>query len=382
MGQSSQRYPGDLRLGRGLISRRDLGRPSGSRENIKVRFGLIGAGNIGQLRARALGMLANSELSAIADVDTERAKAVATSPQTRVFDDYQKMLASDAVEAVIVSTPPQFHEEIVTAALEAGKHVLCEKPLANTVDACRRMVEKSRETGKVLTTGFNHRYFAAIEFVKQTLDGGEIGELDHIRAFAGHTGLAEFKAPWMYDKDVMGGGALMDVGIHLIDLTRYLLGDIVEVFGVATCNVWKLDRSEDNGFALLRNPQGRHAVLHATWSEWKGYRFHIEAYGDKGMVRAYYAPMATMAIYMEKPGAPRRRKYNFYPMNIVKEKLYGWQSTAVKSLHDELNDFVGLSNGRKGAIADGFAGFRAVEIANAIYRSTEERRTISLAKPF
>ncbi len=348
-----------------------------------MRFGLIGAGGIGQIRARAHKLMADCELTAIADVDKERAKAVAPSTQTQIFDDYQKMLASDVVEAVIVSTPPQLHEEIVIAALEAGKHVLCEKPLANSVDACRRIVEAAKRTGKVLTTGFNHRYFPAIQFVKQTLDSGRIGELDHIRAFAGHTGLSEFKSPWMYDKDVMGGGALMDVGIHIIDLTRYLLGDVEEVFGVATCNVWKLDRSEDNGLALLRSPQGKTAVLHATWTEWKGYRFHIEAYGDKGMARAYYAPMMSMAIYQDKPGAPRRRKFNFYPMNIVSEKMYGWQLTTTKTFQQEFNDFIKLCEGRKSNdIADGFAGFRAVEIANAVYRSTEERQAVRLTPPF
>ncbi len=349
-----------------------------------MRFGLIGAGGIGQIRAQALKDMKSYDLSAIADVDKERARSLAATlaAKAHVFNDYRQMLASDSVDAVIVSTPPQFHEEITISALEAGKHVLCEKPMASTVEACRRMVEASRKTGKTLATGFNQRYFPAIQFVKRTLDSGEIGELDHIRAFAGHTGLSEFKAPWMYDKQVMGGGALMDNGIHIIDLTRYLLGEVDEVFGIATANVWKLDRAEDNGFALMRSPQGKVASLHATWSEWKGYRFHIEAYGEKGMVRAYYAPMMSMAIYLDKPGGRPRRKYNFYPVNIFNEKVRGWQLTAAQAFQQEFTDFAGLCEGRKGIIADGFAGFRAVEIANAVYRSTEEKQSIRLAPPF
>lgn len=347
-----------------------------------MRFGIVGAGSIGQIRIQALKDVEGCELAAIADVNTERARSVAPSGKIGIFDDYQKLIASDHIDSVIVSTPPHLHEEIVVAALDAGKHVLCEKPLSNTVDACRRMVEASKRTGKVLTTGFNHRYFPAVQFVKRTLDSGAIGELDHIRAFAGHTGLSEFKAPWMYDKKIMGGGALMDNGIHIIDLTRYLLGDVEEVFGLATCDVWKLDHSEDNGFALMLSPQGKRAVLHATWTEWKGYRFHIEAYGDKGMARAYYAPMMSMAVYLDKPGGRGRRKYNFYPMNIVKEKVSGWQTTTVKALQEEFRDFVGLCEGRKGIIADGFSGFRAVEIANAVYRSTEQRQAIRLSAPF
>ena len=347
-----------------------------------MRFGLIGTGCIGQIRAQALKNAKGCELYAVVDVDRDRAEAITPSREMQVFDDYQKMLALREVDAVIISTPPQFHEEMVISSLEAGKHVLCEKPLGNTVDACRKMVEISRKTGKVLATGFNHRYFPAIQFVKQTLDSGLIGELDHIRAFAGHTGLSEFRAPWEYDKKVMGGGVLMDVGIHVIDLTRYLLGEIEEVEGITTCNVWKLGHAEDNGFVLMRGSQGKNAILHATWSEWKGYRFHIEAYGEKGMVRAYYAPMMSMAIYMDKPGGRRKRTYHFYPMNLIKEKLYSWKSTVKQTFQREFSDFIRLCEGKTGVIADGFSGFRAVEIANAVYRSSKEKRSIRLVVPF
>ena len=347
-----------------------------------MRWGLIGAGTIGRVRVQALQGLKDCELVAIADVDRERARAVAPSLNTGIFGSQEELLRSDDIEAIILSTPPPSHEEIAVEALEAGKHVLCEKPLANSVEACRRMVETAHRMGRTLATGFNHRYFPAVQFVKQTLDSGIIGELDHVRAFAGHTGLSEFSAPWMYDKQVMGGGALVDNGIHIIDLTRHLLGEVEEVFGAATTNVWRLDRSEDNGIAILRSPAGKHAILQATWAEWKGYRFYIEAYGDKGMARAYYAPMMSMLVIMDKPGGARRRKYNVYPMNIIREKLRGWQTTVVRAFQQELTDFMKLCHGGKGNIADGFAGFRAVEIAHAIYRSTTERKPVRLVMPF
>jgi predicted dehydrogenase len=212
-----------------------------------------------------------------------------------------------------------------------------------------------------------------------------IGELDHVRAFAGHTGLAEFSQSWMYDKQVMGGGALMDNGIHIIDLTRYLLGDIVEVNGFATTGVWNLGLSEDNGVAILRNPQGKYATLQATWTEWKGYRFYIEAYGSKGMARAWYAPMFSMGVFMDEPGAPRRRKFNFYPKHILQEKLFGWQLTTEQSFQEEFADFADLCAGKPARslqIADGFAGFRAVEIANAVYQSSQTRETVRLVEAF
>ena len=347
-----------------------------------MRFGVIGTGSVGQIRVKALKNAEGCELVALADVVVERARCGASSNGIEIFDDYQEMLASNRVDAVIVSTPPQLHEEMVVSALDAGKHVLCEKPLSNSVDACRRMVEASRKTGKTLATGFNHLYFPAVQLVKRVLDGGVIGELDHVRAFAGHTGLSEFKAPWMYDQKVVGGGTLMDNGIHLIDLTRYLLGEIDEVFGIATGNVWKIDGSEDNGLALMRNPQGKTASLHATWSEWKGYRLHVEAYGEKGMARAFYAPMMSMVITLGRPGGPHRRKRNFYPMNIIREKLQGWQSTVIQAFREEHRDFRATIEGRGGSIASGFDGFRAVEMAAAARQSSDEGRSIRLCEPF
>ena len=347
-----------------------------------MQFGLIGAGCIGGLRAQALAKVPGAKLIAVTDVDQQRATRVAAPTRARVCNDTAEMLDLDQVDAVIVSTPPQFHQEAVLAALAAGKHVLCEKPLSNSLESCRRMLKAAHESGKTLATGFNHRYFPAIRFLKRTLTDGVIGKLDHVRAFAGHEGLSQFRAPWEYDKAVIGGGALMDVGIHLIDLTAYILGDVREVFGITTNQVWQLPGSEDNGFALLRSASGTVATLHATWSEWKGYRFYVEAYGDKGMVRAYYAPMMNLLIEKPAAGSKARRRFLFYPMNALREKFFGWQSTVINTFQQELTDFIALSRGGKPRqIADGYAGLRAVEIANAVYRSSAEQCVITLAMP-
>ena len=344
-----------------------------------MQFGLIGSGCIGQLRAQALAKVAGTKLVAVTDIGRQRAAQVATSAKARVCKDVAELLSADQVEAVIVSTPPQFHEEVALAALAAGKHVLCEKPLSNSLDACRRMLKAAHESGKTLATGFNHRYFPAVRFLTRTLADGVIGKLDHVRAFAGHEGLSQFRAPWEYDKAVIGGGALMDVGIHLIDLTAYILGDVSEVFGIVSNRVWNLP-GEDNGFALLRSQNGTVATLHATWTEWKGYRFYVEAYGDRGMVKAFYGPMMNILITKKPDRNKARRQFRFYPMIAIKEKLFGWQSTVIETFSRELTDFGKLCHGdSSGCIADGAAGLRAVEIADAIYRSSAEKRQITLS---
>ena len=344
-----------------------------------MRFGLVGAGEIGRVRADALRRSPSCRLAAVADVAPDRARAAARVSTASVYTDYRQLLDQSDLDAVIVSTPPDIHEEVAMAALERGKHVLCEKPFAPTLDACRRLLRTARRSGLTLATGFNQRYFPAIKFVRHTVESGEIGELSFVRAFTGHTGLSEFREPWMHERARVGGGAFMDNGLHLIDLIDGLLGEVTEVFGLASGRVWRLDSAEDNGFALMRNRQGAVASLHASWTEWTGYRFFIEAYGDRGMVRASYAPMFSKAIYLKKPGVVRRRRFNFYPSVALREAVRGWKSTVLVAFQEELRDFVRLVGGETAALADGVAGCRAVGIVHALYESARTRAAVNVA---
>lgn len=343
-----------------------------------MKFGLIGTGAIGALRAEALRRCGVASLVAVSDLDEARARAAA--PAAAYHPTPQALISDPDVEAVVISTPPQFHEALAVSALRNGKHVLVEKPMAATVESCRRMVEAAQDAGRLLTVGFNHRYFPALKVVRDAVRSGALGRLTHVRAYAGHMGLQEFKAPWMYDAEIMGGGALMDNGIHILDLCRYIMGDFRQVFGYALNDTWKLGGAEDNAMALFRSDEGVVCSLHASWTEWKGYRFHVEAYGDRGMARAYYAPLMATVITMDKPGGQRKVTRNFYPANIVREKLKGWQSTTVQALCEELEDFVALAGGGEGTgrIATGLDGLRAIEVGKAVYASGRAGAAITL----
>ena len=342
-----------------------------------MRFGLIGAGAIGKIRAGALAKSPVTELVAVSDLDEARARAAA--PGAKFFKDANDLIAAADVDAVIISTPPQLHESLAAAAASAGKHALVEKPMAATSEVCERMIRAARDAGTLLTVGYNHRYFEAMKLMRDVVASGDIGTLSHVRAYTGHSGLAEFKAPWMYDKQVMGGGALMDNGTHIIDLTRYIIGDPTEVFGVATHKVWNLG-VEDEGIALLRTADGVTASVEASWHEWRGYRFHIEAYGDRGMARAYYAPMMATVIRLDKPGGSKSVQRHFYPKAILREKLKGWQSTVIQTFVEELADFVAAARGQShsGRLALAADGLRAIQIAHATYASEASRDCITL----
>ncbi len=348
-----------------------------------MRVGLIGAGGIGRIRAKALVGGKDCALVAVADPEQERADRIARSAGARAFGDHRDLLAEGNVDAVIVSTPPPSHESIVLDALDAGMHVLCEKPLSNSVESCRRMVERARSTARTLATGFNHRYFPAIKRLRYAIQSGEIGRLDHVRAFAGHTGMSELQgASWLTDARAMGGGTLMDNGIHLLDLTRFLMGEVSELSALVSGRVWETPGCEDNGLLLLRSPDGCIASLQSTWTEWRGYRFWLAAYGDRGTAWARYAPMLGLVVTLDRPGGRSKRRFQLYPWINLNEKLRGWESTVVRTFREEHNDFRALIEGRNGSIAEGFDGFRAVEMAAAARRSSEEGRSIELCEAF
>ena len=344
-----------------------------------MRFGLIGLGTIGRVRKVALAKASGCSLTAVFDQDAARMTAL--PPGVIAFPSATALVASSACDAVIVSTPPNSHEQLAIAAMEHGKHVIVEKPMANSVEACRRMIDASRRSGRLLTVGFSHRYFDAIKVVREAVRSGAIGRLIQVRVYAGHVGLAEFKAPWMYDSGVMGGGTLMDNGIHIIDLAGHLMGTVDRVSGVVSADVWKLD-VEDNAMVLLANHAGVIGSVQSSWSEWKGYRVYIEAYGEFGMARCDLAPMIATVITSDERGGRRRVRRRFYPKTILREKLFGWQSTAVRTFVEELRDFIALADDRNAdcVIARGEDGLRAVEIAHAAYASSASGEAVTLRR--
>lgn len=342
-----------------------------------MRIGVVGgAGKIGALRIETIRKNPKTELAAVLDLTDAAAKAAAGDAPA--FTDLRNFLATP-MDAIIVSTPPHVHEEPCVAALEHGLHVLVEKPMASSADACRRILDAGQAAGRTVATGFNMRYYPAFAFVKDTIAIGKIGTLTQVRAYGGHDGLAHFTHDWEYRVPDSGGGAMWDIGIHLTDMVRHLLGEVTSVYGVARETVWNLPGSEDNAIAIFKNPEGVPAVYQANWGEWRGYTFAIEAFGTHGMVTGAYAPMRNTLITMSEPGGrPVRSSKKYFDIE-VREKLKSWKSTALQSFAEELDDFLRLCEGdlsRRNA--DGNAGLRAIEIADAVVESSRSNKVIEL----
>jgi predicted dehydrogenase len=329
-----------------------------------LSFGLIGCGEIGRLRAAAIQRCSLGDLVAVSDIDHRAAETVATQCGSLVENDWRTMLRRNDIDAVIVSTPPSLHAEMSIEALNRGKHVLCEKPLARTPAECHRIVAAAEDNSRFLATGFNYRFYPSIEKARELLDAGLIGKLDHVRAYSGYSAAAH-SHDWLHDAEMMGGGALRDNGIHLIDLTCYFLGEVAEVKGFTSNSVWGFNGCEDNGFALLRSTTGKIATLQASWTEWQRYRFRIEIYGSLGCIRAWCFPMLTQVTWSKELGGKTKRRIHLFPMTHIWERLRSYRWVVVQSFIREIHAFARGISGELTTVATGHDGLRAVEIADA-----------------
>jgi predicted dehydrogenase len=340
----------------------------------------IGAGSIGVLRAQAVARTEQLQLKVVADLRRDAAESVARSHGCDHTDSWEKAINRPDVDLVIISTPPSLHAQMAVAAAQAGKHILVEKPIAHSLADAERMCDVAQQCGVLLKTGFNHRYFPSMAFAKRLIQSGRIGEIIRVHAYAGHPGGKEFGPNWVTDGAITGGGSLVDNGIHILDLTRFFLGDVELQTGkgyVANL-VWPFEQAEDNSFALFQSPTGAVAYVHASWTEWRGYYFSVEAQGTRGYVRASYPPMLAEWGEIPQPGVRAKRRYNLFPKFQVLERLKSWRWTIVQSFVEEMTDFAeGIRVGRDVA-PTGRDGLRTLQMAHAIYRSSRDGQEVTV----
>ena len=239
---------------------------------------IVGCGLIGRKRLNAIGA---ERLVACADVDLERARSLAGGrADVAVSDRWQDVVAHPAVRIVIVATTNEALTSVAIGALDAGKHVLVEKPAARSVAELDRLIAASRRANRVVQVGFNHRFHPALQQAREIVDSGKLGPLMFIRGRYGHGGRVGYEREWRADPARSGGGELIDQGVHLIDLARWFLGDFTSVDGLATTYFWDMP-VDDNAFMTLRTAAGQTAFLHVSCTEWKN-MFSLEIYGRVG----------------------------------------------------------------------------------------------------
>jgi predicted dehydrogenase len=196
--------------------------------NKKLKVAIIGCGGIANGKhLPSLSKLNEVEISAFCDISLEKAQLAADkfgAAGAKVYEEYQELLEDSSIDIVHVCTPNDTHAEITIAALESGKHVLCEKPMAKTAADARRMAEAAKRTGKKLTIGYNNRFRADSMHLKQVCDNGELGEIYFAKA---HAVRRRGVPTWgvFLDEEKQGGGPLIDIGTHALDLTMWLMNN-------------------------------------------------------------------------------------------------------------------------------------------------------------
>jgi len=252
-----------------------------------LKLGIVGLGKMGGIRAKSIRE--NDDTVLISGTDPNPpAKGF---EDMEILSDYQAVIESD-IDAVVVCPPNRFIPEIVEAALDAGKHVFCEKPPGRNLADIERIIQaENRHPELALKVGFNHRYHYGIMEAKKIIDSRRYGDILWMRGVYGKAEGSGNPDEWRDDPQISGGGILFDQGIHMLDLFRYFCGDFNEIKSMCTTAFWDT-ALEDNAFALLRNKKGQIAQLHSSFTQWK-HRFTLEVFMQDGFIIVDGMPSGT-----------------------------------------------------------------------------------------
>jgi predicted dehydrogenase len=341
-----------------------------------VRVGVIGAGAIGPFHMRSYRACRDAEVTAVCDVHKGRAQAAAAEFDIpNVFTDHRKMLAADVVDAVSVCTPNNTHMSITVAALEAGKHVLCEKPLALNGRQARRMVEVGRRRRRILMSAQSMRYRGQSQFLKKLVDGGRLGEVYYAKG----TMLRRVGIPrgWFRDVRQSGGGPLIDLGVHMLDLMWWMMGTPkpASAYGVTFDRLgrggqgrgdWGVNFSpagfsvEDLAAALVRFQDGRAAAVETSWASHTAELYSVRLLGTKGGAELHPA----LVIYQADGDAK-------LDVNVNLPRSDAYQAEAAH--------FIACIQRGQQPISPASQSVVIMDILDAVYRSARTGRAVSLS---
>jgi predicted dehydrogenase len=325
--------------------------------NIKVA--IIGSGLQCRRRAPVIQESKDDKLVVIASLHREHAEEMASRMGCEASTDWRSAVTREDIDAVLVCTPPYVHAEISIAAMKAGKHVLCEKPMTRTVAEAEEMVEIATETGMTLKCGFNHRHHPAVWEAKTLLDQGRIGKPIFGRCVYGICGRPGYENEWRADPSQTAGGQFIEQGTHAVDLFRWFLGEVTEVVCMTGVEYFKKQVLDDNGMAVFRMHSGALASVHSSLTQWKNL-FSFQVFGDDG----YLSVEGLGASYGTEKLILGRRDFTA-PFQDTITEFRGGDS----SWRDEWKEFTQAIAERREPIGNGHDGLAAMRIALAAYHS-------------
>lgn len=272
-----------------------------------IRAGIIGMGKMGRIRLSTIGENAGGQVVAATDPDPRRLGDLA---DIRVHQTALDLIADPEIAAVFICTPNYLNHKLTIEALNAGKHVFCEKPPAFTAADVEEVIRAEKVSGKKLMYGFNHRHHESIIKARELIDSGVYGRILWMRGRYGKSVAPGFYSSWRAKREYAGGGIMIDQGIHMLDLFVMMAGDFDEVHSFVSNLYWQLD-VEDNVFANFRNKEGVVASLHSTMTQWR-HLFSFEIFLEKGSIiinglltpsGSYGSESMTIAVRSAAPAA-------------------------------------------------------------------------------
>lgn len=330
-----------------------------------LTVGIIGAGQMAQVAhiPAWLRLRPDVEIGVLCDEDKVRLKGVAQKYSIpRVVTDFEDVLRDDSITAVDICTPNHLHSPIAVAAFRAGKHVLCERPMARNSREAESMVKAAEKAGRILMCAMNNRFNDEVELLRTFIKKRELGELFHLKCGWLRRGVGY---GWKAVAAKSGGGAVLELGVQMLDLALWLAGERKVATVSAQVHRPRPDAVEDSAAALLRFADGGFITLEVSWSlNIESDLSYLQVFGTRGA-----ASLSPLRIHKEMHG----NLVNVTPAFQTPRNRYR------TSYDREIQHFVGCISGREGELSPGQDGLEIMRLIDAIYTSAKNGREVALA---
>lgn len=344
-----------------------------------IGFAIIGSGMISQFHADAIGMVPGAKLVAVYDKVPERAQVFADRNNCRAATSMDEILNDPTIQAASITTPSGAHADAAVPVLEAGKAVLCEKPLEITLEAVDRILDAEKRGGGLLAGVFQSRFGAGAVRLKAAIDAGRFGRLTLCSAYIkwwreqSYYSSSGWKGTWKMD----GGGALMNQGVHAVDLLQWLAGLPEEVCAFHGTLAHEME-AEDTLTATLRFPSGALGVIEAATSAWPGDDLRIEIVGDRGSATIVNDKITRWDFAEKQPGDEDALK------NEGGGKIGGGTADP-KAIPTEghrrlIEDLVGAIREKRSPMIPGTDARKAIALIRACYESAASKSVVKVAR--
>ncbi|WP_249870290.1 Gfo/Idh/MocA family protein [Oceanobacillus saliphilus] len=341
----------------------------------KLRVAVIGCGSIARHR-HLVEYASNPEVNivAVCDIVESRAKDAAEIYDAKSYTNYEQLLKSERIEAVSVCLPNYLHAPVSIAALNAGCHVLCEKPMATSKTEAEEMIKAAEANNKKLMIGHNQRFVASHQKARKLIQQGEVGKIYSFRTTFGHGGpegwSADGKESWFFKKDEAFIGAMGDLGVHKADLLRYLLNEeFVEVGAFVETSAKENTDVDDNATLILKTEKGIIGTLAASWAYTAKEDNSTIIYGENAIVRLEDHPDYSLIVQYKNGEVVN------YELGGIQSNEEGGQTTT-----HVINHFVDSILHDSEPLINGIEGKKSLEVILGALESVKTNRIYQLEK--